>query len=127
MTSHQATELTPDELGNFTEGEKVYFAFRTFSTSNPTTEPTAILTNVMVKNSILATEGVETNHFIPYSCKIVEGEISRGGYIKLDYALAKELVVHLENRNTSDIKHTNELEILINNSATVEEVNAINW
>lgn len=127
MNSHQATELIPAENNTFTEGGLVYFSFRTKPTGNPATEPTSILTNIMVKNGNLLYEGLPTNHYLPYSCAIIEGESVRVGYVKLDFELAKEIVSHMELRNSTNIRHCNELEAQVEAATTIEEINNIVW
>lgn len=126
MTSHEGIELIPNDLG-FTEVDPVYFSFRTNSTGNPATEPTSILSNVVVKNIGLVAGDLSPNHYWPYSCEIIEGETRRRGYIKLDFVLAQSLVTHLEQRNSSNIKHCNSLEVELDNATTIEEINNINW
>jgi len=126
MTNHEGIELIPNELG-FSEGEPVYFSFRTKPTGNPATEPTSILSNVVVKNIGLAVGDLPASHYLPYSCEIIEGETKRRGYIKLDFVLAQSLVTHLEQRNSTNIKHCNNLELELGDATAVEEINNINW
>lgn len=127
MTSHQATELIPAENNTFTEGNLVYFSFRTAPTGNPATEPTAILTNIMVKNNNLLSQGLDPIHYLSYSCAILEEENIRKGYIKLDFELVKEIVSHMERRNSANIRHCNELEAQVEAATTIEEINNIIW
>jgi hypothetical protein len=126
MTTHEGIELIPNELG-FTESDPIYFSFRTKPTGNPATEPTSILSNVVVKNIGLVAGDLPPSHYLPYSCEIIEGETRRRGYIKLDFVLAQSLVTHLEQRNSANIKYCNSLEVELDNATTIEEINNINW
>jgi hypothetical protein len=117
MTCVKAFEVLFDEFGLdiITENE-VFFEFKVTSTGQPATEPNSLLLNCILKNN---------EDYIRYSCIIIEVDNKRKGYVKLDAIVAKNLINHIETRNTNYIKLANDLENQINQCSTIEEVENI--
>jgi hypothetical protein len=109
MISHQGEEvLVNRDLIDTKTGEEVFFAFTTKETRNPATNPYTILSDTIAQGSL------HDNYYLRYSCKIIEGETARKGYIALDKLLATSLLDHARLRNTNNIGRANQLEDDIN-------------
>jgi len=96
------------------EEPKVYFEFSTKSTGIVLTEPHTIVFGALL--SVVP---------IKYSCKIIEGESRREGYIILNQEVAGKLSNHLRNDGTTYVTFANEKEAEINACTTLEEIEAI--
>ena len=117
MKFTKAFEIVFDDQGlDVVTDNTVFFEFRVTSTGQPATEPNSLLLNAVSKTG---------DKYIRYSCIIIEGENSRKGYIQLNSVVANNLLDHIEQRNTSYIKLSNDLETKINNCLTLEEVENI--
>ncbi len=117
MKFTKAFEIVFDDQGlDVVTDNTVFFEFRVTSTGQPATEPNSLLLNAVSKTG---------DKYIRYSCIIIEGENSRKGYIQLNSLVANNLLDHIEQRNTSYIKLSNDLETEINNCLTLEEVKNI--
>jgi hypothetical protein len=109
MTSHQGEELLVDrDLIDKKTGVNVFFAFSTKETRNPATNPYTILSDTIAQGSL------HDDYYLRYSCKIIEGETARKGYVALDKLLAASLLDHARLRNTTNIARANQLEDDIN-------------
>jgi hypothetical protein len=117
MKFTKAFEIVFDDQGlDVVTDNIVFFEFRVTSTGQPATEPNSLLLNAITKTG---------DKYIRYSCIIIEGEDSKRGYIQLNSLVANNLLTHIEQRNTSYIKLSNDLETKINNCLTLEEVENI--
>jgi hypothetical protein len=109
MISHQGEEvLVNRDLIDTKTGEEVFFAFTTKETRNPATNPYTILSDTIAQGSL------HDDYYLRYSCKIIEGDTVRKGYIALDKLLATSLLDHARLRNTTNIGRANNLEDEIN-------------
>jgi hypothetical protein len=109
MTSHQGEEVLVDrDLIDKKTGVDVFFAFSTKETNNPATNPYTILSDTIAQGSL------HDDYYLRYSCKIIEGETARKGYVALDKLLAASLLDHARLRNTTNIARANQLEDDIN-------------
>ena len=117
MISYQGEEVLVDrDLIDTKTGKKVYFAFSTKETRNPATDPYVILADTIAQSSL------HDDYYLRYSCKIIEGETARKGYIVLDKLLATTLLDHARLRNTNNIARANQLEDDINAIEITEDV-----
>lgn len=96
------------------EEPEVYFEFSTKSTGIVLTEP-----HTIVFGALLSVEPIK------YSCKIIEGESRREGYIVLNQEVAGKLSNHLRNDATTYVTLANEKEAEISACTTIEELEAI--
>ena len=94
---------------------KVFFEFSVKSTGIVLTEPHTIVFGALL--SVVP---------IKYSCKIIEGENRREGYIVLNQEVAGKLSNHLRDDGTIYVTYANDLEAEINACTTIEEVESIN-
>jgi hypothetical protein len=109
MIAYQGEEVLVDrDLIDTKTGVKVYFAFSTKETNNPATDPYTILADTIAQGSL------HDDYYLRYSCKIIEGETARKGYVALDKLLATTLTSHARLRNTNNIGRANQLEDDIN-------------
>lgn len=104
MTSTKAFEYG-------TENE-VYFEFQTKATGYSVTDPESIIFEALSYQSI------------KYSCKIIEGESRRSGYVEITKEVAEDLRSHLRLRATASIQCANDLEEEIN-SINLEDFNSL--
>lgn len=97
-----ANEIVDDEV---TETE-VNFNFSTIATGQTITEPSNILTTVLIAGSY------NPSFYISYSCTTVGAEEvpSRKVTIQLTVDIAKSIMTHLANRGNVNIKAANDLE-----------------
>lgn len=96
------------------EEPKVYFEFSTKSTGIVLTEP-----HTIIFGALLSSEPIK------YSCKIIEGENKREGYIILNQEIAGRLFSHLRFDGTNYVGYANEKEVEINACTTIEEIEEI--
>lgn len=96
------------------EEPKVYFEFSTKSTGIVLTEP-----HTIIFGALLSSEPIK------YSCKIIEGENKREGYIILNQEIAERLSSHLRFDGTNYVGYANEKEVEINACTTIEEIEEI--
>lgn len=97
------------------EEPKVFFEFSVKSTGIVLTEP-----HTIVFGALFSVEPIK------YSCKIIEGENRREGYIVLNQQVAGKLSNHLRDDGTIYVTYANDLEAEINACTTIEEVESIN-
>lgn len=120
MVSHQAVELLLDENGlPAIFAEPKYFAFNVKPTANPASEPNSILFAAILGAS------ANPNYYLAYSCVIIEGEVTRKGYVAINGLVATSLLEHAALRNTTNIRLCNLKEAAINACGTIEELAAI--
>jgi len=116
MVCHQAFELKQIGRYEFVETTNlVYFAFKTTDTGQPATQPDTIVQNAIAFDQPMR-----------YSCKIIEGDQIRKGYVSFDRLVAISIKDHWVLRNTDNITKCNNIEIDIDACTTIEEINAIN-
>lgn len=116
MVSHQAFELKQIGRYEFVETTNlVYFAFQTKDTGQPATQPDTIVQNAIASDQPMR-----------YSCKIIEGDQIRKGYVSFDKLVAISIRDHALLRNIYNITECNNIEIDINACTTLDELNAIN-
>lgn len=116
MVSHQAFELKQIGRYEFVETTNlVYFAFQTKDTGQPATQPDTIVQNAIASDQPMR-----------YSCKIIEGDQIREGYVSFDRLVAISIRDHALLRNIHNITECNNIEKDINACTTLEELNAIN-
>ena len=116
MVCHQAFELKQIGQYEFVETTNlVYFAFQTKDTGQPGTQPTTIVQNAIAFDQPMR-----------YSCKIIEDDQIRKGYVSFNRLVAISIRDHWVLRNTDNITKCNNIEIDINACTTLEEVEAIN-
>jgi len=94
---------------------QVYFEFSLKSTGIVLTEP-----HTIVFGALLSVEPIK------YSCKIIEGENRREGYIILNQEVAQKLSSHFRSDATGYIGLANDLEAEINACTTIKQINLIN-
>lgn len=119
MDFTQAKEITFDEFGLDVISKKdFYFKFNVNAAGQPALEPDTIILSAQIEP--------DDTTYTRYSCSIIDGEITRKGYIMLNKTVATTLQKHIKLRASNAIKKSNEIEVLINACTTVEELNAIN-
>jgi len=119
MDFTQAKEITFDEFGFDVISKKdFYFKFNVNAAGQPALEPNTIILSAQIEP--------DDTTYTRYSCSIIDGEITRKGYIMLNKTVATTLQKHIKQRATNAIKKSNDIEVLINACTTIEELNAIN-
>jgi hypothetical protein len=96
------------------EGSDVNFAFNMTPTSNNFTDPTTILTDIIVNDTTT-----------DYSTKKVDD--GSAIYVRIDKTIANNIKNHAKLRMINNIYFANKIEQAINSCSTIEEVKTITW
>jgi hypothetical protein len=119
FTSHKAIEVIIDATDNISYGSEVFFIFNSKSTNNPATEPSSLLFKIIISSL------TNPNFELIYSCNIISNNSTRKGYVALNHVVAKSISSHAEERNISNIRQCNNIEEIITNCTSIEELDQI--
>ncbi len=120
IDSIQAKEITElDGVFTLTDNN-VGFKFRVESTGQPATEPSTLVLGVLIASASVP------DYYIRYSCDIIDTP-NRKGYVAIDAAASASIQAYIADRSTNNIAKANSLESDVEEAATIEEVNNINW
>ena len=111
--TQKAFEIIIVEEEDVVTENEVYFEFATKGDTE-LTNPTAII--------FTALRGIP----VRYSCKIIEGEERRAGYVQMTQSVADSISNHLRDRATGLVKTCNDIEKEIENVENLEDLEAIN-